>query len=324
MIGKQGARAPGKLLLFGEHAAVYGHPAVGIALDRYLSVSYAPGNHWSVTLTTAGKAPVTEPFPDADRFFLHLSRTISNFQGSGAHGSSGRPDPGRIEVWSDLPIGSGFGSSAALCVALAQLFRPEENNPVTRWKIAHELERFFHGTPSGIDTGLSALGGAQSFSFIRREELPETRECRLPAMHLVAGSIPRSSDTRTLVAGIRRRMEKSPEETTRSLEQLGELARGVIVTDGGVPVDLAFFASSATAAQKILRGLDLSTPVLDNLLYCGCRAGALGGKLSGAGGGGAFFLVCETENAAENVIAAIREALRRESVTATTLFSMAV
>lgn len=324
---EQRARAPGKLLLFGEHSAVYGYPAVGVALDRYLTVLHTPGARWSVTLYNGGDTPAREPFPQADRFFAHLTRTIIRCDPAGesnsAH-STKRPVPGHLQVWSDLPIAGGFGSSAALCAALARIFHPGEYNPIADWAIAHELEHFFHGTPSGIDTGLSTLGGAQAFSFFRPGELPEARECRLPSMHLVVGSIPRATDTKSLVTGVRRRMEDSPDTTMRYMEQLGELSRSVTAVADQSPVDVATFASTANAAQEILRELELSTPTLDNLLSGGREAGALGGKLSGAGGGGAFYLVCETEAAVDRVAEAIREALKREQITATALFSMAV
>jgi mevalonate kinase len=92
------------------------------------------------------------------------------------------------------------------------------------------------------------------------------------------------------------------------LERLGRLAAAAAeILRGGkeqsAPRDLA---DLALEAQSILRGLDLSTPELDSLIREGQAGGALGGKLSGAGGGGAFFLICPDPDTAHGAAAALQ------------------
>ncbi|TVR72946.1 MAG: mevalonate kinase [Spirochaetaceae bacterium] len=303
--------APGKLLLFGEHAAVYGYPAVGIALDRGLSLTFTPRRaggpkgetrcRWRMKMQ--GHADPTVAL-DEERFSHHLEEALGRYGRAGAH-----LPPGDITLYPDLPLGSGFGSSAALCTALARLAWESAPEPELLWRFAHDLEKYFHGTPSGIDTGLSALGGTQAFHFSVSGALPSASPCVLPAMHLVAGSIPREKDTLTLVAGVRRRLEERTAETESLLRTLGETSSSVIREANRGESSLARFGEAMNVAQEILQRLELSVPLLERILARGRKAGAAGAKLSGAGGGGAFYLACADGATARAVESAIRELL---------------
>jgi mevalonate kinase len=323
---------------------------------------------------------------------------------------------GRLTVTSELPIGSGFGSSAALCTAIARLLMRDYRDDHRTWRIAHELERFFHGTPSGIDTGLTTLGGARAFRFDRSIDhaaLPATVAVDLPHCVLTVGSIPRERSTKELVAHVGERRRADPQAIDSMLAQLGALGEAVAQEDGSrggstrgdgtrggstrgdgtrggssrggrapgredatdsgqtapsrdatdsgqtapsrdavdsgqappsrdavdstqvppsrdavdstqVPpsrdaVDstqvppsrdaVVSFGRAASDAHGILRELGVSTQKLDEILRIGTEAGALGGKLSGAGGGGAFFLVSAEEDGAFRVLQAIEPAV---------------
>lgn len=289
--------APGKLLLFGEHAAVFGYPAVGIALPLGLSLTASRASEFSILLAT----PPTE----------HHKTDAEGLRAFAAHLRSTYPavEPAHFSVDSDLPISSGFGSSAALCTALARWAEPNARSAHI-WERAHALERFFHGTPSGIDTGLATYGGVQAFHFDQPHVLPRTES--LPANYppLVVGSIPRTRSTRELVAMVRKRRESAPTATTAVLERLGTLSERAIQVLAGTAADETpsdrKLGALAQEAQVYLDELGVATPALNTILSHGIRAGARGGKLSGAGGGGAFYLVCATEEEATAVAEAIR------------------
>lgn len=313
--------APGKLLLFGEHSAVYGYPALGTALDRGLNLTLAEnlGEHsgeraesaipWTMEVLNEGESSAA-PALDGERFGRHLHATLERYRREGAH-----LPPGRITLRPDLPLGSGFGSSAALCTGLARLSLRDVPglSPFTVWRLGHELETYFHGTPSGIDTGLSALGGTQAFRFSDAGTLPSATACALPSLYLVAGSIPRERDTRTLVAGVRERLKEHPVETEEFLRTLGEISEAVIRESAIPGADPVRFGEAMNRAQEVLCRLGLSVPLLDGILARGRAAGAVGAKLSGAGGGGAFYLACTTEDTARAVESAIRELQPRGS-----------
>ncbi|MCG8481336.1 MAG: mevalonate kinase [Spirochaetales bacterium] len=321
--------APGKLLLFGEHSAVFGYPAVGAALHRHLTIHVRPASRYSIRLSGSDR-PVD---PHALRAFAaHVEATL------------GPRSPAAFDVHSDLPIESGFGSSAALCTAIARWSIEEGATSGRRgphsvvketWALAHRLEHFFHGTPSGIDTGLSSLAGVQAFHFDRGPgRLPSPRRLDVPLPSMVVGSTPRERSTRELVASVRGLLESSERRVRPLLDRLGTLCGEAIAVlstgrlqspvqdaDAEAPDVSATIAGLADRAHSTLRALGVSTPHTDMLLDVGRTNGALGGKLSGAGGGGAFYLVCPTDECATGVLERIRERLPTGGVAFTHLGS---
>ncbi len=291
-----------KLLLFGEHAAVYGHPAVGLSLPEAIRArvtgSGAEGWHF----------PTARP-EERER----LARLLERFRRiiPGLEQAGG----GELELESDIPRGQGFGSSAALCAAVASALCAalgRRDPPSGIWAYAHEAERLFHGTPSGIDTGLALLDGLYLF-LTAPPNLPAALGLRGLQLPLVVGAVPRRADTGELVQRLRERMEAGQGREARLLGELGGIARSAsqILQGGpGRPASegLARLGELAWQAQERLAELELSTPELDALLEAGRRAGALGGKLSGAGGGGAFYLLFEEPQAALSAAGLLRSA----------------
>jgi mevalonate kinase len=167
------------------------------------------------------------------------------------------------------------------------------------WEAAHRAEAYFHGTPSGIDTGLAVLDGLYAFAPVP-PDLPGARRLDGFPLHLVIGAVPRAGSTRGLVAGLRERVESGDIDTKEAIERLGEFsARAIGLLAGGDPANLPELGRLADAAQGELAGLGLSTDHVDSLLRLGRESGAVGGKLSGAGGGGAFYLLFKDAESAD-------------------------
>ena len=211
----------------------------------------------------------------------------------------------------------GFGSSAALCVALSAAvaaWRGEEDQ-LRIWEWAHRGEKLFHGTPSGIDTGLALLGGLYSFR-PNPPELPAAENLKGVALHLVVGAVPRRENAGALIGGLRDKMLGGDENTSTILEGLGKLAEraGEILRGrrelSGEESAPEMLGELAREAQEYLSRLGLNTPELVRLLEQGTAQGALGGKLSGAGGGGAFFLIYPDPQSARRAASALRRLSR--------------
>ncbi len=272
-------RGQGKILLFGEHAAVYGHPALGLQLPRYLEVRLVKldASRWEL------------PELD-DRATGLITRAIDALPGIVGRGIP----PRSMTVLGNLPVSVGLGSSAAFCTALLRAVDPDHLAvaPVEKlWNAAQALERVFHGASSGVDTGLSLLEGS-SLLYPKPPAIPSAEAVTLPSGWLVIGAVPRTGSTAEMVEGIRRRREKDPTGTEGMMKALGSISERASRLDTGRLTDRATIAQLgelADRAQAILAGLDLSTPVVDAALRLLRDNGALGGKLSGAGGGGAFF-----------------------------------
>jgi mevalonate kinase len=311
-------RGQGKLLLFGEHAAVYGHPAVGLSLPEGIraEVEVGAGSGWEL----CGVRPdETERLRELLALFGRILPELGEGRG------------GLLRVDSSLPRGVGFGSSGALCGALAKALTaalrpgsspgsdtavPTRDARLQRvWELAHEAERLFHGTPSGIDTGLALLGGLHRF-LPQPPGLPRAQRLRGFPMELVIGAVPRAASGGSLIAGLRERVLDGDRATRRRLSRLGGLAlAAAAVLEAGEAQGLEELGRLATQAQELLAALGLSTPELELLLGEGLAAGALGGKLSGAGGGGAFYLLYDRPETAEAGVQRLRRACARAGLT---------
>lgn len=244
----------GKLILFGEHAVVYGHPAIAVGLSKETQVILDP---------RPGPTQIIDaPFRD-ERLNELIQKALP------AQGLA-------VRIRSDLPTGRGMGSSAALCVALIRARAAYEERSLSFEEVhqqGFELEAVFHGTPSGIDHAVAAAGGA---IFYRKDAEIELLE--MPALQAVVLDSGQVGNTAELVAAV---AEQRP-YIDGALNQLGELT-SIARTHLDDPEMLGDLMIEAHALLKLL---GVSTQALDELVALSMRHGALGAKLSGAGGGG--------------------------------------
>lgn len=316
-------KAWGKLLLFGEHAAVYGYPAVGIALPETMEVEITPltgisgsqrsGGDSGATPETPG---VTFLHPDAPPFNSMFRALETLFPPVSAAGVLDRLRGG-VRIISSIPQSLGYGSSAALCSAFSRAalhILAEVGIVATEqdvWRIANAMERVFHGTPSGIDTGLATLGGIQAFYF-GSSELPSATPLPSFPFAMVTGAVPREASTKQLITSLRDRMEAGDTSVRKRLDSLGKTAEaGIAVIKNPEADHTGEIGSLASEAQEGLRSLGLSTEALEIAIRSGMAAGATGGKLSGAGGGGAYYLMFRDTEAAREAYAAVRRGLEK-------------
>lgn len=267
------ARAPGKLILLGEHAVVHGSPAIATSLDAGIDVE--------VALDVDGERLV-EAAPDlADP---RLAPAVAAAASAVGIDSSAR---WRVRVGGDLPVAVGLGSSAALSVALVRAFAAAAGavlEPSAEAEAAHRVECVFHGTPSGVDVAASLAGRPIWFEAgppRRWEPVPVARGFDL-VVHVAAGR----HDTGRTVGGLRARAAGRPGLYRPLFGAIGDLVREarVAIARG----DLAALGEAMTLDHGLLRSLGVSTPELDRAVDLALSAGALGAKLTGGGGGGAI------------------------------------
>jgi len=251
---------PGKLILMGEHAAVYGRPALVAAIDRRLTARFSaaprdvrlelPGlghaeeTSWPAILGYARDArrrwdeyarePGSEAFGRVrGEDPAHVVKVALGEAAAALGGKGGRPAL-TLRVDSELPIGSGFGSSAALAVAviggalLALGPAADAADPATVERLALEVERRQHGQPSGVDGATVVHGGvvwARRLGADRLEREPvAVRSPLLSRLHVFDTGTPPES-TGAVVAAVRDRRDRDPGRHERLLDRMEAATR---------------------------------------------------------------------------------------------------
>lgn len=292
-------RAFGKVILLGEHAVVYGYPAIAAALDRGVTAqghaSRAAGAVDELLIAPWGVRTEPDDAPDAGpslgRAFAEVLATYP-------------ADRRRVRVEAEvaIPGGGGLGCSAALGVAVVRAI--DEALGETRSldeDIARSLlwERVFHGSPSGVDNTMAAAGGLALFT--KGAPLERLRARR--TLRLVVGDTGEASATRAMVDSVARQHTQVPAKTARTFEAIDALVRnGKLAIEGG---DLRGLGQLMELNQFLLAGLLLSTPKLEVMCAAARAAGALGAKLTGGGGGGCMIALCADDATAERVREAV-------------------
>jgi len=266
-------RAGGKVILLGEHAVVYGRPALAAGLGIGLTVEL---------VAASGPLRVES---DVD---LALDDRPKNIVARAAAAVGLVPDGITARIRSELPSGAGLGSSAALSIAALRAGAAAAERTLGRddeLRLGRELETVFHGTPSGIDPAAAALGAC--FTFVRGEP-PVVTPLRLAApLALVIALSGRARSTGTAVAGLRARWEADRARYDALFDRIA-----ATVADGARALargDLDALGAAMDANQALLAEAGVSAPEVERLVAAARAAGAMGAKLTGGGAGGAVI-----------------------------------
>jgi mevalonate kinase len=156
-------------------------------------------------------------------------------------------------------------------------------------------ERVFHGNPSGIDTAISALGGVAVY---RKGEPLEPLRLRAP-LSLVIGHSGEAASTKAMVDMVARQHERAPARLDKTFDAIAALVQnGRLALEAG---DLRALGQLMDLDQSLLSSLMLSTARLEELCAAARETGALGAKLTGAGGGGCMIALVPDDASAERV-----------------------
>jgi mevalonate kinase len=302
------ATAPGKVILFGEHSVVYRGPAVVLAIDKRARV-------------TASRRTDKRVFIDADDlgfsgFFengAYTAVTGDEFRGKNLSaldvaarkvmdklGVSSGVD---LVVRSSIPIAVGLGSSAAVCVATTAAVAGLFDGKFTLNEIADlsfEGEKVIHGTPSGVDNNVSTFGGIMRYERGKEFERLKMSE----ALPFVIGNTRRRRSTKNQVENVKALRDRNPAEMDEVIDLMGQISRRGL--SALLNRDLPKIGDLMNINHGLLSGIGVSTEDLDRLVHASRRSGALGAKLTGAGGGGCMIALAE-----EDKLPAVERAIRQ-------------
>lgn len=287
------ASAPGKLILYGEHAVVFGEPALSTAINLRAEVYARPHTEWLVD-----GASIDEPR------YRYVKAAVQRTKPRG---------PMWIEIRSMIPSGAGLGSSAAVTVATLGALRPMDR-PLDAPSIAREgfeVEHEVQGRASPIDTSTSAAGGGVLVLRDPKDDLlwsieRDTRRwslhrVNLPPVEFVVGHTGISAATGPLVSRVRDLVDHD-EHAAENIREIGR-----ITLDGLEALrrrDLPEAGRLMDRNHALLNELGVGHVALDRLVRA-ARPHSYGAKLTGAGGGGSMIALSEEP---EKAAAAIRGA----------------
>jgi mevalonate kinase len=279
--------APGKVILLGEHAVVYGRPAVAVPVTEVCATATVESTRASPGVTVyapdidrtidVARAPADEPLGLTVRnTLMRLGLALDEVSLA-------------LHIQSTIPVASGLGSGAAVATAVVRALCAHLGRPlptVDLSALVYETERIYHGTPSGIDNTVVSYGQPV---YYRRGDPIEVLTVGRPFCLAIADT-GAPSLTRQTVAHVRALRERDAERCERVFDEIGALvdqARTAIERG-----QLGALGPLMDGNHERLRGLGVSSPELEQLVRACRGAGAMGAKLSGGGwGGNAIALV---------------------------------
>jgi mevalonate kinase len=280
----------GKIILFGEHAVVYGRPALAVPVRQvYTDVDVldsdregiwidAPAVRLHAELNTL---PSDHPIASAIHnlfFLLHVS-----------------PSPNlRIRISSTIPVASGLGSGAAVTIALTRALASHLRHAMEDEEVnafAYEIEKIHHGTPSGIDNTVITYG--RPVYFVKGKTI-ETFKVGQP-FTFVIGDTGIPAPTNESVGDVRRLWLSDTPRFESLFDKIGDVSFSArCAIEAGL---YEWLGELMNKNHVLLQELTVSSPELDRLVQAARGAGALGAKLSGGGRGGNMIALVKSEMA---------------------------
>ncbi len=316
------ASAPGKAILFGEHAVVYGKPAIAMAISKRSCVEVLEGSTSNINVNikdlgikgcidfNSGAIISDSPKKGILKYILESIKKVHD--GSGID----------INIDVNIPIGGGLGSSAAVTVATiaaVSAYNEIDLKEEEIAKYAHEVELVVQKSASPLDTTISTYGGLIYLETNAEDIVQLNIDYDIP---VVIGYTDTRGDTGKLVEAVRIRRDIYPEiinPVINSIELITEEAKQAILEN-----DKKRVGELMNINHGLLDALGVNTKELSNMVYTARNAGACGSKITGAGGGGSIIAYCP--GGTGNVISAINETenalkadISKEGVKITTL-----
>jgi mevalonate kinase len=304
------ASAPAKIILFGEHFVVYGEPAIVVAIDRrayaeaelrqdkrlrFQSANLNTSCYFENGVFKVEQGDAKEAKLKFEPVKLAVEKVLA---------ASGKNVGLDITINSAIPVGAGLGSSAAVVAsvtAAVSALLGLEFSKQDIFRIAFEAERVVHGTPSGVDPAIATFGGTLLFQ-VDTGFKPLEVKTDIP---LVIGNTGVERSTKIQVEKVRETMDSFPQIA----DPLRKAAREIVLraVTALQENDLETLGKLMNINHALLYGIGVSDESLEWLTNAARKAGALGAKLTGAGGGGCMIALARPERL-ENVSEAIMRA----------------
>jgi len=286
------AKAPAKTILLGEHAVVYGRPAIAVPVHQVyartvvIADPLAQPDLIRIEAKDIGLDTYLSDLETDNPFVVAIESIKNKF-------SLNHLPASHIVIHSTIPMSAGLGSSAAVAVSLIRAyttFLGLQPSAQEVSELAYEVEKVQHGTPSGIDNTVIAFETPIVF---QKNHLIRLLQVGSPLTLLIADSgIPGS--TKEALTIVRERWQSAPDLYEQYFDQIAGY-----VTDATEKIrigDLNSLGNLMTQNHAILQQIGVSSPELDRFVDNALENGALGAKMCGGGLGGNMIALVKTES----------------------------
>jgi mevalonate kinase len=298
--------APGKIILFGEHAVVYGRPALAVPVMQV---------HADVDVSDSERPGIWIDAPDvnlqAELNTLTSDHPIASVINNLLFLSHVSPFPNlEVKITSTIPVASGLGSGAAVTVALTRALAAHLNYSMTEEDLnafTYEIEKLHHGTPSGIDN--TVITYAKPVYFVKGQPI-ETFKVGEPFTIVIADTgLP--APTKESVGDVRKLWEADQKHWEKVFDEIADISFAArrVIEEGWIKMLGVLMNENHAWLQR----MTVSSPELDQLVESARKAGALGAKMSGGGRGGNMIALTDP-GFAERVSSALKEAGAKNTI----------
>ncbi|MBC1515352.1 mevalonate kinase [Listeria immobilis] len=286
-----------KMILCGEHAVVYGEPAISVPFTQAVVTT----NVEASIKTKFSSAFFSGDLEDMPDFLLGIKALVVDVLKE-----IGQGENVSIHVTSGVPIGRGLGSSAAVATSIARgLYKyfKRELESKKLLSIVNTAEKIAHGNASGVD----------AITVVSEKPVWYERDRKLEIMHFskkitfVVADTGVPSETRAAVADVQKLYQKNQAEIDQIIRTLGNISREIKTYLEG-NADTIKIGDAMNRAQNYLETLTVSDSSLENLIKVARNNGADGAKLTGGGRGGCIIAVAKNQEIAEKITKALHKA----------------